>query len=253
MWYYTENGEQRGPVTETDFDALVQAGKIDAETLVWREGQGDWQPYRVARPGPAGAIPVAPAFPGAATVVCAECGQKFPPGEVMQFSGVSVCAACKPIFVQKLREGAHVGGGMVYASFGLRFGAYFLDGIITGVAGALIGAVVGGIMGAAMAGQGATAAALVIPLVAGGLGILLRLAYFTFFIGKYGATPGKMACKIKVVNADGSPVSYAKAAGRFLGYIVSSITLGIGFLMMLWDGEKRTLHDRMCDTRVIKN
>ena len=81
---------------------------------------------------------------------------------------------------------------------------------------------------------------------------LIRLLYFTFFIGKFGATPGKMACKIKVVNADGSQVSYAKAAGRFFGYFVSTIILCIGFLMMLWDNEKRTLHDRMCDTRVIK-
>ena len=52
MWYYTENGEQRGPVTDPDLEALVQAGKIDDETLVWREGQADWQPYRTVKPTP---------------------------------------------------------------------------------------------------------------------------------------------------------------------------------------------------------
>jgi uncharacterized RDD family membrane protein YckC len=62
-----------------------------------------------------------------------------------------------------------------------------------------------------------------------------------------------MACGIKVVNGDGSPVSYAKGAARVLGYLVSGCpTLCIGFLMMLWDDQKRTLHDRMCDTRVIR-
>ncbi len=252
MWYYTENGEQRGPVTDAELQALAQAGRVDSETLVWREGQADWQPYRTVKPSPAGSPPPVNAATVGTEVICAECGKLFPAGEVFQYNGLNVCAACKPIFLQKLREGVKVGGGMDYASFWLRFAAYFLDGIITGVAALVIGAVIGVVMGATM-GVKSPGATIVIELVAMVMGLLFRLAYFTFFIGKFGATPGKMACKIKVVNGDGSPVSYAKAAGRFFGYIVSSLILCIGFLMMLWDDEKRTLHDRMCDTRVIKS
>ena len=56
-WYYTENNQQRGPVTETEFDNLVQAGKITAATLVWCEGMAAWQPYREVMPPPDGPVP----------------------------------------------------------------------------------------------------------------------------------------------------------------------------------------------------
>jgi len=38
---------------------------------------------------------------------------------------------------------------------------------------------------------------------------------------------------------------------RYLASILSALTLGIGYLMVLWDSEKRTLHDLICGTRVI--
>jgi uncharacterized RDD family membrane protein YckC len=82
-------------------------------------------------------------------------------------------------------------------------------------------------------------------------GMAIQIAYEVFFIGKYGATLGKQACKIKVVRADGSPVGYALATGRFFAKILSSITLLIGYIIAAFDSEKRALHDRICDTRVI--
>ena len=78
------------------------------------------------------------------------------------------------------------------------------------------------------------------------------VSYYTFFVGKYGATPGKMALKLRVVNPDGSPVSYGKACGRYFAFVVSSMACLIGLLMVAWDSEKRGLHDRMCNTRVIQ-
>ncbi len=76
--------------------------------------------------------------------------------------------------------------------------------------------------------------------------------YDTWFVGKYGATPGKMACKLKIVVADGGRVSYSRALGRHFGKWLSSIILGIGFIMAVFDDERRTLHDRICETRVIR-
>ena len=96
-------------------------------------------------------------------------------------------------------------------------------------------------------------AGLILAPIAGALaGFGVRAAYFIYFIGKSGQTPGKKVCRIRVVNADGSQVTYGKATGRFFGYILSSLILCIGFLMAAWDDEKRALHDRICDTRVIK-
>ena len=76
--------------------------------------------------------------------------------------------------------------------------------------------------------------------------------YDTWFVGKYGATPGKMACKLKVVVADGTPVTYSRAVGRHFAKWLSSIILAIGFIMAAFDDERRTLHDRICETRVIR-
>jgi uncharacterized RDD family membrane protein YckC len=261
MWYYTENEQQRGPVTEADFETLRRDGKINSETLVWREGMANWQALREVVPNiiaPSNR-PAVLALSGAATigaeVVCSQCGKLFPKNEVIRYGSAAVCASCKPIFVQKLKEGANVTGGpMEFAGFWTRFAAYFVDGIITGIIGAIIGGIAGFAIGAAggMAGDNKAAGLVAIQLVSMALSFGVRAAYFIYFIGKDGQTPGKKLCKIRVVNADGSQVSYGKATGRFFGYMLSSLILCIGFLMVAWDEEKRALHDRLCDTRVIK-
>jgi len=61
-----------------------------------------------------------------------------------------------------------------------------------------------------------------------------------------------MATSLRVVNPDGSAVSYSKALGRWAAQIVSGLACCIGYLMIAWDPEKRGLHDRMCNTRVIR-
>ncbi|HSH94839.1 MAG TPA: RDD family protein, partial [Roseimicrobium sp.] len=88
---------------------------------------------------------------------------------------------------------------------------------------------------------------------------LLQLVFYAgalflniFFVGKFGATPGKMACGLRIVRSDGSKVSYGRATGRAFAEIVSGMVCYIGFIMAAFDDEKRTLHDRMVDTRVIK-
>lgn len=47
-WYYVENGKQAGPVSDSDLEALRQSGRIQQNTLVWREGLPEWQPYHQA-------------------------------------------------------------------------------------------------------------------------------------------------------------------------------------------------------------
>ena len=46
MWFYSQNGSERlGPVAPVEFDQLVRSGVVTRETLVWREGMPDWQPW----------------------------------------------------------------------------------------------------------------------------------------------------------------------------------------------------------------
>ena len=47
-------------------------------------------------------------------------------------------------------------------------------------------------------------------------------------------------------------LSYARSLGRHFAKHLSSFALFIGYIMAGLDEEKRALHDRICDTRVIK-
>lgn len=258
MWYYIEDGQQRGPVLDADLETLRRDKKINAETMVWREGMANWQPLSEVQTGaPSNSNPSNAASSDAATgsthqVVCSQCGGLFPAGEVIRYGNAAVCGACKPVFVQKLKEGAAITSGvMEYAGFWTRFAAYFLDGILTGLLGMVVGAIIGAAWGAS-GGLKTTEGMVTMQLASGGAGLLIRALYFIYFIGKSGQTPGKKLCKVRVVNPDGSPVGYGKATGRFFGYMLSGLILCFGFLMAAWDGEKRALHDRLCNTRVIK-
>ncbi|QQL45318.1 CD225/dispanin family protein [Sulfuriroseicoccus oceanibius] len=44
QWYYTENGTQQGPVSGEQMTALIQSGRINSQSLVWREGMANWLP-----------------------------------------------------------------------------------------------------------------------------------------------------------------------------------------------------------------
>ncbi len=129
-WYYAEAGQQVGPVDEAQLFELVRNGKIQADTLVWRDGMPAWARYAEAAP-PGAPTPAAAAgaqtasstgggMPGGTseTVTCSECGRQFPPSEVIRYGDKWVCASCKPIFFQRVREGAALGmaGGAASAT-----------------------------------------------------------------------------------------------------------------------------------------
>lgn len=249
-WFYVENGKQAGPVDEAQLDEFARGGKIQAETLVWREGMAAWQSYAEARGGASAAPNMPPmSAPPVSGVVCAECGRLFAPEDTIQYGDARVCAACKPLFVQKLAEGGQIAGVMNYAGFWIRFGAVFIDGLLLWVVNFAIGLAFGGSLSQSMGAQPTAAIGTQFFLMA--LSFAIGISYEVFFIGKYGATLGKKACKIKVVTAEGAPVTYARAFGRYFAKIVSGLTCAIGYIMAGFDDQKRALHDRICNTRVI--
>jgi uncharacterized RDD family membrane protein YckC len=73
------------------------------------------------------------------------------------------------------------------------------------------------------------------------------------------ATLGKMACGLKVIRSDGRTLGWGVCFGRFFMWnVVASGIPNINIVLMLVssimlgvDDEKRALHDRVCDTRVI--
>ena len=251
-WHYVDQGQQTGPVSDEQFEALVRAGKITAQTNVWREGMAGWVAYGSLAAGqnqPGAGSAAAEVKPEA---VCAECGKLFPLDETIAHGGVRVCANCKPVFMQKLAEGAQIEtGALNYAGVGTRFAALFVDGLILGAINVGIGLMAGLSAGQAAGVQPRTAMA-TLQIVLFAIQMLIGISYETIMIGKYGATLGKMACKIKVVRADGGSVSYGLALGRYFAKLLSGFTCLIGYIIAIFDKpERRALHDRICNTRVV--
>jgi len=67
-----------------------------------------------------------------------------------------------------------------------------------------------------------------------------------------GATPGKKFVHIKIVNAKSfDDITNKQAITRSLGYIPSTFLFGIGFFMVAFRKDKRSLHDLLAETSVI--
>jgi uncharacterized RDD family membrane protein YckC len=78
------------------------------------------------------------------------------------------------------------------------------------------------------------------------------VAYFTIFVGSCGQTPGKMLFRLKVVRVDGQEMTYGRALIRSLCWMLSLLLFGIGFLTIAFTSQKRSLHDMLAGTSVIR-
>lgn len=259
-WYFVEAGASVGPLEEADFVAAVRAGRLAEKTLVWKQGMENWLPLASVRPDlvlpapitPSSSTPAPAAAPlGVLTAACSECGRSFPTTDMIQHQGLWVCATCKPVFLQKLQQGLPLKRQFVYAGFWTRFGARFVDGLLLWVVSTILQFP---LIGFPLFGSPRRAEGLFLgrTLLAFAIAIAIPIAYFIYFHGKDGATLGKKLFKIRVVRSDGSPIGYARATGRYFADILSSLTCLIGYIMAAFDEEKRALHDRICDTRVIQ-
>jgi uncharacterized RDD family membrane protein YckC len=87
--------------------------------------------------------------------------------------------------------------------------------------------------------------------------VMLNGGYLSAFVAANGQTIGKMAAGTRVVSADSAArvrerVTFEQAVLRAAASVVSALPLGLGFVPALFGGERRALHDRLADTRVVK-
>jgi uncharacterized RDD family membrane protein YckC len=130
-------------------------------------------------------------------------------------------------------EAAAVAPSSARAGFGRRFVASLLDGIILGI-----------VYGIAVAFSDEN--------VASGVNLLVGIVYYTYLEGTSGQTLGKQALGIRVVDIEGGgSIGFGRAFIRYIGRIVSAIPLFLGYLWMLWDGEKQTWHDKFARSVVV--
>jgi len=243
-WHYSNGANRMGPVSPVAFETLVRDGVVKADTLVWAQGQAAWQPWNQF---------------AALIATCAAGGGIHFQRDMVPYEGKFISAEQKEKFFQRLREGVAQPGQLVYASFDRRFVAKVIDGIVMQVVGVIVnmglayvvlGAFIFNPKPSEVANPGRmlvyTGATLLVGL---GVGLL----YQWFFLKNYAATPGKMALGLKVVRSDGSPLTTGRIFGRVFSEYLSVMILFIGYIMAGFDEERRTLHDRICDTRVIKS
>ena len=82
--------------------------------------------------------------------------------------------------------------------------------------------------------------------------LAVTAAYFWISWTRIGATIGMRAWKLKLVREDGTKPRALQALLRFLLALPSLTLAGVGFWWALFDPQRRTLHDRLCGTRMIR-
>ena len=201
-------------------------------------------------------------------LVCSQCGRQLAPSEVVQIAGNWVCADCKPAFLSRLMASGAGGASPLawrYGGFWIRFGARFIDGLIFMVPVIFLAAMfLPSLMRTAR--QGGSPPPVINPAFAAFGFITFMVAFFLMgacyeiLMLKYrSATVGKIACGLKVVRSDGRGLSWGVCFGRFFMWNVvtsgipylNSVLMLITSIMIGVDEQKRALHDRVCDTRVI--
>lgn len=84
------------------------------------------------------------------------------------------------------------------------------------------------------------------------LSLLLNVCYFVGFWTIKGQTPGKMAMGIKIVTRDGARLLWGTALVRYVGYWISGLPLGLGFVWAAFDARREGWHDKIAKTRVVR-
>jgi uncharacterized RDD family membrane protein YckC len=135
------------------------------------------------------------------------------------------------------------------ADFWRRLIAAFLDWILVGI----LAAAIGNLFGVdAPAPPSADGNANFQP--APGPFILVELAYFSWFHAtSAGQSIGNRIMGVRVLDADtGRPLPYARAFARALMSNLSALPLFLGFFWMLWEPRKRTWHDIVANSLVVR-
>jgi uncharacterized RDD family membrane protein YckC len=142
-----------------------------------------------------------------------------------------------------------------FAGFGIRLLAKLLDNFIFYVLG--VGLVSGAAASILFSGgvksesEGAVKIVILILAIFGAYFLVLPIQMWC--LATKGGTPGKRLCKLRVISDTGENLGWGKAIGRVAAEILTQLTFSIGYIIAAFDIEKRTIHDRIAGTRVVKD
>jgi uncharacterized RDD family membrane protein YckC len=155
-------------------------------------------------------------------------------------------------------------GQYVLSGWWRRAGAAIIDGLILTVAAVAVLAVFGAVFSVGFfAGDTVGVVSVIVGLLLATVAYtIVALLYAPLLMSRTnGRTLGRMVTGIRVIRANGHPMTFGFAMLRevavkaLLFGIASSLTFGLASLLdilwPLWDEENRALHDILVDTRVI--
>jgi uncharacterized RDD family membrane protein YckC len=211
-WYYAVNGNQMGPISEHKLLQKRASGEIGAAVLVWTQSLDDWVPM--------GSV---------STLVS--------PAEALP-------AASAPGWVSAIPEPSRSGIRLQYAGFWPRVAAALVDVSVLMLVGYVIDVMVGAVYTGSE--QGSKTLFIIVS-------IIVRWLYFAKMeSSEYGATLGKLAVGLKVTDLEGAPLSFRDATVRHFGKVLSSLTLGAGYVMVAFTERKQGLHDMLAGCLVVR-
>lgn len=241
-WYLAEGKEKKGPFSTGEMQAKAAAGELDGATLVWHRRLPKWLPAAMLFPALAG--------PETEEAVCASCYKVERREGMMAHGDGLVCEACKLALLRsKHEQGENQSNDMEAAGMWGRIVAKVLDIVIMTVIAVAVEKLARHFFVFHAADGGPGAAFIAILLV----NMFIGMAYMTGFVGRFGATPGKMIMGMRVVDSDGGRIGYWRAFLRYVGeFVVVPVTVFVGYLVALFDADRRTLYDRIAGTLVVK-
>jgi len=278
QWYFAENGQQQGPVNSAQLAQLAASGRVQPNSLVWREGLPQWIPasslkglFPAQRTVPPSLPPIPFQQPG-----YSQPQQQWP-------SGTQYPQAAYQTQVGTSWANPATPDAMVTPSFGRRFLSNFLDSLVLLVPNLVIGVVVAVLFFVANPNllRHPQEEVLMLGTIMLSMGSAW-VAYFWLFHYLTGKTPGKMMGGLLVVKLDGSNVSSTAAFFRAILlagnifllafsllitgseqstlYLAASVVGGLWvvancFAIFFPDSApmQRALHDRICGTRVVRD
>jgi uncharacterized RDD family membrane protein YckC len=187
---------------------------------------------------------------------CAVCTEAFCPDCIVEVGGGPYCMGCKTEMLLDLLSGVPP-MSLDMASILRRFAAMFVDGLVLSLPILIIAFFfvipMGGIEEAA---KRASEISPVLPLLNGVVTLVwmsLIVVYEALMLAARGQTVGKKALGIKVVTADGSPISRGQAWARALIRQLFGLVpcLGLVDYLVAFGSERTCIHDVLAKTRVV--
>ena len=135
-----------------------------------------------------------------------------------------------------------------FGGFWIRVVAYIIDAIILGIVGGILSVPLG--VNYSDVNSLASGAA----RTSNGIDLVLSFLYFTLLWSYIGASLGQRLLGMRVVDAaTGQPITFGKAAVRWLGLILSFVVCFVGVIWVAFDARKQGWMDKIAGTVVVRS